>query len=74
MVRLPVVSGRETIKALERAGDDVDRRRGSHVVLRKPEPPHRRIVVPDHSELARGTLRAIIRQAGMTVAQFVDLL
>ena len=74
MPRLPVVSGRETIRALTRAGFEVDRQRGSHVVLRKVDPPNRRIVAPDHTELARGTLRAILRQAGFTVEQILDLL
>lgn len=68
------MSGREAIRALERAGYLVDRRRGSHVVLRHPQPPFRRLIVPDHPELARGTLRAILRQAGLSVEEFLDLL
>jgi len=32
--------------------------------------PHRRLVVPDHKEIAKGTLRAIIKQAGLTVEEF----
>jgi predicted RNA binding protein YcfA (HicA-like mRNA interferase family) len=66
MGRLPVLSGRALVKILERRGWVVDRQRGSHMVLRQSDPPHRRLTIPDHRELARGTLRAILRQAGMT--------
>lgn len=74
MSKLPQISGREAIKALAKLGYEVDRQRGSHIVLRKPEPPNRRLVVPDHRELAKGTLRTIIRQAGLTVPEFLKLL
>jgi predicted RNA binding protein YcfA (HicA-like mRNA interferase family) len=71
---LPRVSGREAVKALMRVGYEQDRQRGSHIILRQMASPHRRIVVPDHDEIAKGTLRAIIRQAGLTVDAFKDLL
>jgi predicted RNA binding protein YcfA (HicA-like mRNA interferase family) len=71
---LPLVSGRDTVRALARIGFEVDRRRGSHIILRQSRPPHRRIVVPDHNQIAKGTLRAIIRHAGLTVREFLDLL
>jgi predicted RNA binding protein YcfA (HicA-like mRNA interferase family) len=58
---------------LERVGFVVRRQASSHIVLRRSE-PFAQVVVPDHHELDRGTLRAIIRQAGLTVEQFVDLL
>jgi predicted RNA binding protein YcfA (HicA-like mRNA interferase family) len=74
MVRLPVVSGREAAQALTRIGYILDRQRGSHLILRCEEPPYRRLTVPDHRELAKGTLRAIIRQAGLTVDAFIDIL
>ncbi|MGB5527917.1 MAG: type II toxin-antitoxin system HicA family toxin [Gemmatimonadota bacterium] len=74
MGRLPVISGRRVVRALERAGYAVDRQRGSHIVLRHTLPPHRRVVVPDHREVARGTLRAILRHAGLSVEEFRDLL
>ena len=74
MPKLPVVSGRDAVRALERVGYGVDRQQGSHFILRSEEPPHRRLTVPDHRELAKGTLRAIIRQAGRTVDAFVALL
>jgi predicted RNA binding protein YcfA (HicA-like mRNA interferase family) len=70
---LPRVSGREVVRALRKIGYDRDRQRGSHIVLRQTAPPHRRITVPDHKEVAKGTLRAIIRQAGLTVEEFNSL-
>lgn len=74
MSALPVVSGRDVVKALGKIGYVLDRQRGSHMILRQQTPPHRRLTVPDHKEVALGTLRAIIRQAGLTVEEFNDLL
>jgi predicted RNA binding protein YcfA (HicA-like mRNA interferase family) len=75
MSSLPVISGRETIAAPARLGYLVVRQKGSHVRLRHPtdtsRPP---LTVPDHKELKSGTLRAIIRDAGLTVDQFNALL
>jgi predicted RNA binding protein YcfA (HicA-like mRNA interferase family) len=71
---LPRVSGREVVKALENVGYAFDHQRGGHIVLRHGDPPHRRLTVPDHPEVAKDTLRAIIRQAGLTVAEFRKLL
>jgi len=71
---LPQVSGREAVKALGKIGFQVDRQRGSHIVLRQVDPPNRRLTVPDHAEVAKGTLRAIIRQAGLNVEEFKNLL
>ena len=74
MSQLPRVSGREVVKALGKIGYEQDRQRGSHIVLRQPAPPHRRVTVPDHSEVAKGTLRAIIREVGLAVDEFKALL
>ena len=71
---LPRVSGREAVKALRKIGYEQDRQRGSHIVLRQTAEPHQRVVVPDHAEVARGALRAIIRQVGLTVDEFKSLL
>lgn len=71
--KLPVLSGRDCTKALEKAGFRVRRQHGSHIILRRDN-PFAQTVVPDHVVLDRGTLRAIIRQAGMTVEDFVRLL
>jgi len=73
MTRLPVISGRECVKALQRVGFVVKRQESSHIILRR-ESPFAQVVVPDHRELDRGTLRAILRQAGITVEQFDGLI
>lgn len=73
MTRLPQVSGRECIRALERAGFYRKHRKGSHVVMRR-DSPFAQTVVPEHRELHRGTLRDIIHQAGLTIPAFLDLL
>jgi len=72
--RLPRISGRQAARALQRLGYEFDRQEGSHMILRQVHPLHRRLVVPDHKELPKGTLRAIIRQAGLSVDDFAALL
>jgi predicted RNA binding protein YcfA (HicA-like mRNA interferase family) len=67
---LPRISGRDAMRALRKIGYEFDPQNGSHLILRQTVPPYRRLVVPDHNEIAKGTLRAIIRQAGLTVDQF----
>ncbi len=74
MTRLPALTGREVVKALGKIGYELDRQHGSHMILRHPDPPYRRLVVPDHKEVRRGTLRAIIRQAGLSVSEFLELI
>jgi predicted RNA binding protein YcfA (HicA-like mRNA interferase family) len=74
MSHLPRISGRNVVRAFNKIGYEKDRQTGSHIVLRQLEYPHRRLVVPDHNEIAKGTLRAIISQAGLTVAEFLELL
>ena len=74
MSQLPQVSGRKVIQALGKLGYEFDRQRSSHIILRQNTAPYRRIVVPDHKEVAKGTLRAIIRQVGLTVEEFRALL
>ena len=73
MIKLPRVSGRDCVSALEKAGFVQKRQHGSHIILRRDE-PFAQLVVPDHKELDRGTLRAIIRQANLTIEQFNALL
>ena len=73
MSELPRISGRDCVKALTRVGFIMKRQHGSHMILRRDN-PFAQLVVPDHEELDRGTLRAIIRQADLTVEQFIGLL
>ncbi len=74
MLKLPVVSGIETVKAFSKIGYEVDHQTGSHIVIRQRKYPHRRLTVPNHKEVAKGTLRGLIKQAGLTVEEFIDLL
>ncbi|MBN8590423.1 MAG: type II toxin-antitoxin system HicA family toxin [Anaerolineae bacterium] len=74
MTPLPVVNGKDCIRALQRAGFVIKRQKGSHVILKRTDPVAR-VVVPDHRDaLKPGTLRQIIRDAGMTVEEFVEWL
>lgn len=69
MPELPRISGKQAIRAFERLGFRQVRQSGSHVVLRRTD---KGCAVPLHSSLAAGTLRRAIRQAGITVDEFVD--
>ncbi|MEK7681555.1 MAG: type II toxin-antitoxin system HicA family toxin [Chloroflexota bacterium] len=73
MPRLPTVSGREAVRAFERAGWKVSRREASHIMLTKSR-MDATLSIPDHREIRRGTLRSLIRKAGITVEEFVLLL
>jgi len=75
LTALPVISGRETVKALSRAGFRVVRQRGSHVRLEKrTEERLIKLTVPLHKSLKKGTLRRIIKDSGLTVQEFNGLL
>jgi len=75
LTALPVISGREAVKALNRAGFRVVRQRGSHVRLEKrTEERLIKLTVPLHKSLKKGTLRRIIKDAGLTVQEFNRLL
>jgi predicted RNA binding protein YcfA (HicA-like mRNA interferase family) len=73
MTSLPVISGKQCVKVLTEIGFIVNSQKGSHIILVRKNPKSR-ISVPNHKELDRGTLRAIIRQAGLTVDEFINLL
>jgi len=67
--KLPLLSGREVVRAFERDGWETARQRGSHIILVKAG-SMATLSVPDHREVARGTLRGLIREAGLTVEEF----
>ncbi len=74
-MKLPVISGKEAIEALEKAGFVVVRQRGSHVRIKKVTSKNIiKITIPLHDILDRGTLKSILRNAGLTVEEFVNLL
>lgn len=68
---LPIVSGRDVIKALQLIGYVQISQRGSHVKLRNKS--GKTVIIPNHKELAKGTLRSILRQADIEVAEFIKL-
>lgn len=73
MARLPVISGREAVRAFTQAGWTERRREGSHMILGKLGVPVV-LSIPDHKELDKGLLRGQIRKAGLTIEEFVRLL
>jgi predicted RNA binding protein YcfA (HicA-like mRNA interferase family) len=70
MSSLPVVSGRDAVKVFESFGWVVARQSSSHIIMTK-EGEMVTLSIPDHREVARGTLRSLIRAANLTVDQFV---
>ena len=72
MARLPVLSGDEFVRVVGKMGFVHDSTEGSHMILLGPA--GRRLSVPRHKELGRGLLRALIRDAGLTREEFLDLL
>ena len=73
--QLPVISGRQAIRAFERLGYEVVRQRGSHLRMRHPEDPQRQpLTIPDHDTLKPGLLRRLIRDARLGVDEFLELL
>jgi predicted RNA binding protein YcfA (HicA-like mRNA interferase family) len=71
--KLPVVSARECIDALEKVGFSISRQRGSHITLHRTDPPGR-VTIPNHQEIKRGTLKRILNDAGLTTQEFHNLL
>ena len=71
MPRLPRISGAEAVRALQRLGFEVTRQRGSHIVMRRGSSG---CVVPNHREVKIGTLSGVLRQAGVSVDEFVSAL
>jgi predicted RNA binding protein YcfA (HicA-like mRNA interferase family) len=73
MGRLGNISGKEAAKAFEKAGWLARGQAGSHLILTKAG-IRANLTIPLHSELAQGTLRALIRVSGLTVDEFLELL
>jgi predicted RNA binding protein YcfA (HicA-like mRNA interferase family) len=69
MPPLPVISGRDAVRVLAKFGWQVDRQRGSHIVMTRSG-SLKTLSIPDHRELDRGLLRSLIRAAGLTVEEF----
>ena len=73
MPSLPRLSGRDVVKAFFRDGWEMARQRGSHMILVKAG-HMATLSVPDHREVAKGTLRSLIRSGGLTIEEFTALL
>jgi predicted RNA binding protein YcfA (HicA-like mRNA interferase family) len=73
MAKLPVISGIKAVKAFSKAGWIVSRQTRNHVIMEKVG-YSTTLSVPKHRELKRGTLRDLIKDAGLTVEEFVELL
>jgi predicted RNA binding protein YcfA (HicA-like mRNA interferase family) len=73
MSRLPQVSGPDVVRVLQKAGFTVRRQHGSHIIIRR-DTPFAQTVVPNHRQIDRGTLRAILRQTDLSVDEFTKLL
>jgi predicted RNA binding protein YcfA (HicA-like mRNA interferase family) len=75
MSKLPILSGREVVKALGKTGFLPIRQKGSHIILSRTDSSGKKgLVVPDHKEIDKGTLIEIIRQAGLSRDEFLKLL
>jgi predicted RNA binding protein YcfA (HicA-like mRNA interferase family) len=68
---VPPLSGQEVVRIFQSLGWTVARQRGSHIILVK-ENHIATLSVPDHKEVAKGTLRSLIRSAGLTVSEFLE--
>jgi predicted RNA binding protein YcfA (HicA-like mRNA interferase family) len=71
MPKLPRISGSEAVRALQHLGFQVSRQRGSHIVMRRGESG---CVVPNHREIKVGTLAGVLKQAGVSVEDFIKAL
>ena len=73
MPQLPIISGWEAVRAFDKAGWKISRREGSHIILVKVGVPVT-LSIPAHREVKRGTLRSLIRKAGLSVDEFMLLI
>lgn len=73
--KLPIISSRLLLRALERAGFEIDHQTGSHISLLHPLKSHLTVTVPYHNrDIKKGTLKNILKQAEMDVGTLIDLL
>ena len=74
MSGLPIISGKNLVKLLSLIGYYVDHQTGSHIILRNNEEPFRRLTIPNHKTISKGTLRSIIREAGLNLQEFTSMI
>jgi predicted RNA binding protein YcfA (HicA-like mRNA interferase family) len=73
MPPVPILRPREVVRAFGKLGWEVDRQHGSHIILTKPGHVAT-LSIPNHAQVARGTLRTLIARAGVTVEAFLEAL
>jgi len=73
-MKLPIISGKDLVKVLLKLNYGVDHQTGSHIILRLSIYPFTRVTVPNHDVLAKGTLRAIMRQVDLSINDLLKLL
>lgn len=73
MSKLPQISGSDLVRALQKFGFTVRRQQGSHIIMRRDN-PFAQTVVPNHQQIDRGTLRAILRQTGISVEELTKVI
>jgi len=71
--KLPQISGSDLVRALQKFGFTVRRQQGSHIIMRRDN-PFAQTVVPNHQQIDRGTLRAILRQTGISVEELTKVI
>jgi predicted RNA binding protein YcfA (HicA-like mRNA interferase family) len=74
MSSIPSLSWREVLRAFEKAGYFVHHQKGSHIILKNRSRPYNRLSLPRHRTIKRGTLRGLLRQAGIKREEFLSLL
>lgn len=72
-MKLPVVSGKEFTKRLKKIGYEFVHQEGSHMIIRLNSAPYTKLSVPNHKELDRGLLRSLLKDADITVEEFIGL-
>ena len=72
-MKLPVISGKEFVKRLKKKRYEFVHQEGSHMIIRLYTSPYNKLSVPNHKELDRGLLRSLIKDADITVDEFIGL-
>ncbi|MCG2686064.1 type II toxin-antitoxin system HicA family toxin [Candidatus Parcubacteria bacterium] len=72
-MKLPIISGKEAAKRFSKVGFEHVHTRGSHLIYRLKKHPHTKLSIPNHGTLGKGLLRQLVRDAGITVKEFVEL-
>ena len=72
-MKLPVISGKEFVKRLKRKDYEFVHQEGSHMIIRLNTSPYTKLSVPNHKELDRGLLRSLLRDADISIDEFIKL-